>query len=176
MRNILETVSVGLVILLSLGLVGLVVRYNMIDTTETAQLDTEVMHSLQNSEVPVTKEKKVSNYLNTLEAYKDVDVKVDPKSQPSNENIATVKTEIKKDGSVGNIGNVVQTTEKNENYVQNLESYNPAQQKNDANTAKPKSDVMDENATEDEAQLKEDPMGNIANDIDAIIDDSEKEQ
>lgn len=172
MKNILEAVSVGLVLLLSLGLIGLVVRYNTLDTTETAPMDPQIMQSLQNNEVPVTKEKKVSNYLQTLESYKDVDVKVDPKSQPSNVNVATVETEIKKDGAVGNIGKVVQTTEKNENYVSNLQNYDPSKASDDSVV---KSAEAEENATLSvEEQMEKDPMSAIVNDIDAIVDTAEE--
>jgi len=176
MKNILETVSVGLVILLSLGLVGLVISYNTVDKTESSmQMDEQVLRSLQSNEVPETKEKQVSNYLDKLEAYKDVDVKVDPTAEPSNVNVATVETEIKKDGAIGNIGNVVQTTEKNENYVQNLENYNPVQPSTDAKIAQSKENTEDEtDVTVDETSMKEDPMSDIVNDIDSIIDASEK--
>ena len=122
MKNLMENFAVGLVILLSLGVLGLVIQYNLISTDEDTQTNyaPEVIQSLQSQNE--TTEKKTS-YLDTLEGYEDVDVKVDPTEEESNANIAVVKVETKKEGVVQTIGSAIQNVEKKENYVSNLEGY-----------------------------------------------------
>jgi hypothetical protein len=170
MKNMGEGIAVGLVILLTFGLVGLIVQYNMIDTEEAMVYDTQIKQSLESE--TVKKESKVSSYLDKLEGYEDVDVKVDMTAETKEDttNIAVVETEVGKEDVIGDIGSAVQTVEKREDYVDNLEHYDP----NAVVVAKQKEAVKKEEVQEKtpEEELKSDPVGDIVSDIDSIIDAS----
>lgn len=171
MKNVGEGIAVGLVILLTFGLVGLIVQYNMIETEESMVYDTQIKQSLESK--TVKKESKVSSYLDTLEGYEDVDVKVDPTdvTKEDTTNIAVVEAEVGQEDVIGDIGSAVQTVEKRENYVDNLEHYDP----NAVVVEKPKESVKVEKAQEEtpeEEELTSDPVGEIVSDIDSIIDES----
>lgn len=120
MKNTLENIAVGLVFILSLTVVGLVVQYNMIDTGEQAFKDPDVTRSLQSE---TNKETKTASYLDSLEGYEDVDVKVAAPAEESTANIAVVATESTDEGLEGNIGTAVENVEKKESYVSNLADY-----------------------------------------------------
>lgn len=185
MKKLLENLAVGLVILLSLVVIGLVVQYNMISSNgdTTREYDPEVAHSLHGEEV---KEEKKTSYLDSLEGYEDVDVKVDPTTEGSAENIAVIKVETKKEGLVHTIGSAVENVEKKENYISNLEGYEegavkaaPAQAVSDTNMTPSEKRTAGESeeengsASAEEARPAKDPLSDIMSDIDAIVDESE---
>ena len=87
MRNIYENIAVLLVIIFSLAIVFLIVQYNLIEEKNTIYLE-----DLDSIEKNTMLEQKKNNYLDTLEKYRDVDVKVDPR-QTSHENQVKVKVE-----------------------------------------------------------------------------------
>ena len=195
MKNTLEAVAVGLVILLSLGLVGLIVQYNMIETDDAPSYTVEVSESLQTQEAD--KKPTASSYLDKLEGYEDVDVKVDPTSEDTDVNIAVVESEAGTESMAGSIGSAVETVEKQETYVTDLEGYedkdikvDPKQQAeaniatvegtSDEGVASDIHNVVTSEAGEpveeeksDEESLTADPLGDIVSDIDSIISASE---
>ncbi len=74
MKNMLENVAITTVVVLFLFIIALIVRYNMVD-------DENVVEDIA-QELPAAKKEskktKATNYLQNLESYTDVDVKVDP--------------------------------------------------------------------------------------------------
>jgi hypothetical protein len=181
MKKLLENMAVGLVILLTLGVVGLVVKYNMV--SDNADVETkyeqEIVESLQSQK---TNEEEKTSYLDSLEGYEEVDVKVDPRTEESNVNIAVVKTETKKEGIVQTIGSAVQSVEKKEHYISNLEGYeednitvDPKKEDAELNIVADEKGENTQNSAESEEaeQLSVDPLSDIVSDIDSIIDESE---
>ena len=113
MKNILENVAVTTVVILFLFIIALIVRYNMID-------DGSVLEDIT-QELPVVKvesrKAKTTNYLQNLESYTDVDVKVDP-TKINTANTVQVTSELAKDDIVS----AVEGTNKS-SYVDSLENY-----------------------------------------------------
>jgi len=172
MKNTVEGMAVGLVILLGFGLIGMIVQYNMIGTEEAATYDTQIQQSLESE--TIKKENKVSSYLDKLEGYEDVDVKVNPTNEAKEDttNIAVVETEIGKEDITQNIGSAVQTEEKQENYIDNLEHYDPNAVVVKKSEAPAKQEKVQEKSSQEE-ELTSDPIGDIVNDIDSIISETE---
>ena len=113
MKNILESVAILLVGLLSLSIVFLIVQYNLV---EDDSIDDTI--NFQIPQKKVTQKAKDSNYLNTLEGYgDDVDVKVDA-TMDNRVNTVVVRSEIQKDS----LGDVVDDKSKT-SYMENLEDY-----------------------------------------------------
>lgn len=108
MRNLFENVAVLFVILLSLIIIALIVKYNMIedDTLE------EVSYTLPVAK-KVSKKESTNDYLNEMEHYSDVDVKVDPTQQDS-----TNKVVVKSEQKEHSIEDAVK-----DDYVEKLEQY-----------------------------------------------------
>ncbi len=113
MKNMLENIAVTTVVILFLFIIALIVRYNMIDDGNVVEDITQ--------ELPVvkveSKKAKTTNYLQNLESYTDVDVKVDP-TKVNTANTVQVTSELAKD----DIGSAVEGTNKS-NYVDSLENY-----------------------------------------------------
>ena len=87
MKNIFENIAVLLIIIFSLAIIALIVQYNLINEKDNVYLE-----DLDGIEKNTMIEQKKTNYLDTLEKYRDVDVKVDPR-QNSRENQIKVKVE-----------------------------------------------------------------------------------
>jgi len=113
MKNMLENVAITAVVILFLFIIALIVQYNMID-------DGSVVEDIA-QDIPVVKEEskkaKTTNYLQNLESYTDVDVKVDP-TKVNTANTVKVTSELVKD----DIGSAVEGTNKS-SYVDSLENY-----------------------------------------------------
>ncbi len=113
MKNMLENIAITAVVILFLFIIALIVRYNMID-------DGSVVEDIA-QEIPVAKEEskkaKTTNYLQNLESYTDVDVKVDP-TKENTANMVQVTSELAKD----DIGSAIDGTNKS-SYVDSLENY-----------------------------------------------------
>jgi len=109
MRNLFESIAVGLVLILSLGIVVLIVQYNMIE--EDTMDDIKASTSVKNDEL--IKSKASNNYLDKLEGYTDVDVEVDP-TQEDKAN----RVEVQAETTDNSIGDAVE-----DEYVKNLENY-----------------------------------------------------
>ncbi|HHE06159.1 MAG TPA: hypothetical protein ENK90_03465 [Epsilonproteobacteria bacterium] len=91
MRNLFENIAVLFVILLSLIIIGLIVKYNMIEDDSLEEVSDTIPVVKK-----VSKEESTGDYLNEMEHYSDVDVKVDP-TQQDNTNRVVVKSEQKED-------------------------------------------------------------------------------
>ncbi|MFT7880605.1 MAG: hypothetical protein ABXS91_09465 [Sulfurimonas sp.] len=180
MKNLLDNMAVGLVVLLSLGVIGLVVQYNIIsDDGDTTTYDEEVLQSLQSES---TKPENKSSYLDSLEGYEDVDVKVDPRTEESGVNIAVVKVETNKEGIAESIGTAVENVEKKENYLSTLEGYEERDVNVDSDNETSELNIVNEEDGKDaqnvvepiqEGQPNVDPLSDIVSDIDSIVDASE---
>jgi len=113
MKNIVENLVVTMVVLLFLGVIALVVKYNMIgiDSTDTPAVPEQI------SEQDIHK-KETKDYLKSLESYgEDEDVKVDPK-QESHKNTVKVISEVTSD----ELGRALRSDEKR-SYLKSLERY-----------------------------------------------------
>jgi ribose 5-phosphate isomerase len=113
MKNLLESFAIFLVGLLSIFIVVMIVKYNMIkdgDDLDTIVYDKPIDKSM-------SKKSQTASYLNKLEGYEDVDVKVDA-TKESTTNTVVVKSE---EGT-----NALETTvdDKAKNaYMKNLADY-----------------------------------------------------
>jgi len=104
---------VAMVVLLFLGVIALIVKYNMIGHSTIEPI--VVPESISVEEVQ-KKEKK--DYLKSLESYgEDVDVKVDP-TQETHKNMVRVTSELVDD----ELDNALKIDEK-KSYLKNLEEY-----------------------------------------------------
>ena len=138
MKNMLENAAIATVVVLFLVIIALIVKYNMID-------DDMIDDIVQ--ELPVVKKEskkaKTSNYLQNLESYTDVDVKVDP-TKVNNANRVEVTSELAQDA----IGSAVENIDRS-SYVDSLKSY--TDQKDAGQKDKVKTDKeLKEEQTEDE--------------------------
>lgn len=109
MRNLIESIAVGAVILLSVIIVALIVQYNMIEEESLDDIGIRLSVKKDTS----FKDQAKNNYLDTLEGYSDVDVEVDP-TQEDKANRVVVNSESK--------DNLLDDAVK-DNYVDNLEHY-----------------------------------------------------
>ena len=114
MKNMLENVAVTVVVVLFLLIIALIVQYNMIDDGSVVE---DITQELPVSEKVESKKAKTTNYLQNLESYTDVDVKVDP-TKENTANTVQVTSELAKD----DIGSAVEGTNKS-SYVDSLENY-----------------------------------------------------
>jgi len=89
MRKILENLAILSVVLLSVAIIYLIIRYNMIEE----ETSTEIIVKDEPITKEVTKKEKVSNYLQNLEGYKDIDVKVDARAEDDNTNKVKIISE-----------------------------------------------------------------------------------
>jgi len=108
MRNLFENIAILLVVLLTLGIVGLIVKYNMIedDTLDNVVYTMPVVKK-------VSKQEKSTNYLQNMEDYADEDVDVDPTQEDTTNRIV-----VKSEQEEGGIDIAVKDT-----YVEKLENY-----------------------------------------------------
>jgi len=108
MRNLFENIAVLFVILLSLIIVGLIVKYNMIEDDSLKQVSYNIPVVQK-----VSKKERTGDYLNEMEHYSDIDVQVDPTQQDST-NRVVVKSEQKE--------HIIEDAVKDD-YVEKLEDY-----------------------------------------------------
>ena len=148
MKNMLENIAVATVVVLFLVIIALIVRYNMID-------DEYVVDEIT-LELPAVKEEskkaKTTNYLQNLESYTDVDVKVDPTKENS-ANRVEVTSELAQDA----IGSAIENTDKS-TYVDSLKNY---ADKTDADTsakAKTKKELQEEKTEDDKVKLDQEEI------------------
>lgn len=147
MRNLFESIAVGLVVLLTIGIVVLIVQYNMIKEDTLDNISAGLSVNKQAS----SKSQASNNYLDTLEGYSDVDVKVDPTKEDKANRIV-----VKSESTDNSIGQAVEDT-----YVEKLQNY----QENETVETNEKSDVA-------EPEL---PKAAIEDDIGMAIDDALKD-
>jgi hypothetical protein len=149
MRNLFENIAILLVVLLTLGIVGLIVKYNMIedDMLEDVAYTIPVVKK-------VSKQEKSTNYLQNMEDYTDEDVDVDP-TQEDTTNRIVVKSE-----QEGGIDIAVKDT-----YVEKLENY--ADEKPKVEEIKSSDDIQNE--SEPTPPQKEEIVDEIGMALDDII-------
>ena len=109
MKNIMESFAVLLVGLLSALIVYLIVQYNMIEDDNFIE---EIAYA-----APAKKKETTKSYLDDMEKYTDVDVKVDPTKDDAT-NSVNVKSELAKDNLKDTVDDESKST-----YTKNLESY-----------------------------------------------------
>ena len=157
MKNLLESMAILFVGLLSLAIVFFIVQYNMIEDDSTVD---DIAFEIPQKKV--TEQAKTNNYLNSLEGYgDDTDVKVDATKEDAT-NTVVVKSELNKD----EIGTVIDDKSKT-TYMQNLETYAKTAEKEKLDEAKP---VVDHSG-EPEKLPEEEVVDEIGMAIDAALDD-----
>lgn len=114
MKNLFESFAIFLVGLLSVSIIYWIVQYSMIADEEMLEELVEYQES-QNKKAP--KKAKATDYLQNLEGYEDVDVKVDATKETST-NRVVVQSELTKD----ELGAAVEDKSKS-SYTENLENY-----------------------------------------------------
>jgi len=147
MRNLFESIAIGLVVLLTMGIIILIVQYNMIKEDTLDNISTGLSVNKQAS----SKSQASNNYLDKLEGYSDVDVKVDP-TKEDKANRVVVKSE-SKDNS---LGLAVEDT-----YVEKLEQY--------------QENASEETIEKNDAAEPEMPQEEIEDEIGMAIDEALKE-
>ena len=148
MKNILENVAVTTVVILFLFIIALIVRYNMID-------DGSVVEDIA-QEIPVVKEEskkaKTTNYLQNLESYTDVDVKVDP-TKVNTANTVQITSELANDA----IGSAVEDTDKS-TYVDSLKEYTEKKDADQKEIAKTEKEIAEEETEDDKVKLDQEEI------------------
>ena len=91
MKNIIDNIAIFLVILFSVALVVLIVQYNLLEEKSIEQLIINPPIDIESKKV----EQKM-DYLKKMEAYKEVNVQVNPKDEKAFNNIK-VKSEMTQD-------------------------------------------------------------------------------
>ena len=91
MRNFIDNIAIALVVLFSVALVVLIVQYNLIKEESLELLTINPPIDVQSK-----KAQQKTDYLKKMEAYKEVNVKVNPKEEKAFNNIK-VKSEITQD-------------------------------------------------------------------------------
>ena len=150
---------VGVLILL---IVGLIYRYNTINDDD---IYTTVDPSLFETEKEV-KANTPNDYLKSLEGYEETEVKVDTKKEKeSSKNVVEVKTEATEEDISSEIDKAIDTAKKIDSYVDNLEQYDDSKKQNSSSET-----VLEEEKEIQTIQKGTDPMSDIVNDIDSIVD------
>jgi len=140
MRNLFESIAVGMVLLLSIVIVILIVQYNMIQEDTLDNISAGLSVNKQAS----PKSQASNNYLDTLEGYSDVDVKVDPTKEDKANRVV-----VKAESTDNSLGLAVEDTyvEKLEHYQENVseETNEKTNEKNDdAEPEMPQEEIEDE--------------------------------
>lgn len=160
MKNLLESFAIFLIGLLTVSIVYWIVQYSIIADEEMME---ELVEYQQSQKKTATKKANVTDYLQNLEGYEDVDVKVDA-TKETNTNRVVVKSELIKD----ELGAAVEDKSKS-SYMENLENYvEPAKEEVvvDVEEAKPAAD-----ADSDPEVPTENVSDEIGMAIDAALDD-----
>jgi len=162
MKNMLEGTAITAVIVLFLFIIALIVQYNMINDGSAADDMIEVVPSVKKE----SKKAKTSNYLENLETYTDVDVKVDP-TKVNNANRVQVRPELAKDA----IGSAVENTDKS-HYVDSLKDYADEKTIDQKDKVKTAEEIKEETAEDDKVKLdQEEIVDEIGNAIGAALED-----
>jgi len=114
MKNVLESFAIFLVGLLTVSIIYWIVQYSMIADEEMLE---EIIAYEQSQKKKAPKKEKTTDYLQNLEGYEDVDVKVDATKETTT-NRVVVKSELTKD----ELGAAVEDKSKS-SYMENLENY-----------------------------------------------------
>ena len=160
MKNLLESFAIFLVGLLTVSIIYWIVQYSMIADEEMMEELVEYQQSQKNK---APKKANAADYLQNLEGYEDVDVKVDATKETST-NRVVVKSELTKD----ELGAAVEDKSKS-SYMENLENYvEPAKEEVvvEVEEVKPAADTASDPELPDEEVSDEIGMA-----IDAALDD-----
>lgn len=158
----LESVAIGTVVVLFLFIVALIVQYNMIDEDNVVD---EITQELT-VEKKVSKKAKASNYLQNMESYTDVDVKVDP-TKENTANRVQITSELANDDIGSAVGNTDQT-----GYVDSLKNYADKKSTDKKDTAKTDQEIKEEKIEDDKVKLdQEEIVDEIGDAIGAALED-----
>jgi hypothetical protein len=161
MKNMLENIAVTVVVVLFLLILALIVQYNMISDDSVDDVTYEMPAVKKES-----KKAKTTNYLENLEAYTDVDVKVDP-TKASSVNRVQVTSEVAKDA----IGAAVEDTDKS-SYVDSLKDYADKKDDNKKDKVKTEKELQEEKIEDNKVKLdQEEIVDEIGDAIGAALED-----
>jgi len=148
MKNMLENVAVAMVVVLFLLIIALIVQYNMIDDEYVVDDITLGLPAVKAE----SKKAKTSNYLQNLESYTDVDVKVDPRKENS-ANRVEVTSELAQDA----IGSAVENTDKS-TYVDSLKNYADKTDAETSDKVKTNKELQEEKTEDDKVKLDQEEI------------------
>jgi hypothetical protein len=159
MKNITESFAVLLVGILSALIVFFIVQYNMIEDDNIIE---DISYSIPSKKK--AKEENVASYLDDMEKYTDVDVKVDP-TKETNVNSVAIKSELTKDAISDTIEDKSKST-----YMKNLEKYADTDVKE--KVSKVKKEVVEKPKDNPSAKLPQETIDDeLGMAIDAALDD-----
>ena len=164
MKNKLESFAILLVGLLSLGIIYLIVQYNLVDDSDI--LD-EIAYEIPQKKEVSTKA-KATDYLQNLEGYEDVDVEVDARKE-NTVNTVVVSSEVQDDA----LGTAVDDKSKS-SYMQNLANYADVAAEEKLDTMKPTDDSVGAPKTLDDTAVVDKAAMDIGDDISSAVDDKSK--
>jgi len=149
MRNLIESLAVLLIGIISAFIIYLIVQFNMIEDDNSIE---EVAYA-----TPVKKKETVKSYLSDMEKYSDVDVEVDP-TKDDRTNSVHVKSELAKDTSIENVPKIhkIDNNKIMDNYPKKVET----------KTEKLSMDKPDDSMGMDE----------LRNALDSIVNDKEESE
>ena len=160
MKNLLESFAILLVGLLSVSIIYWIVQYSMIvDADMIEEIEYEVP-----AKKPVSIKAKTTDYLQNLEGYEDVDVKVDA-TKESHTNTVVVTSELAGDA----LGDVVEDKSKS-SYTENLENYAEPEKEEVAVEVEEVKSAAD-TASDPDMPEQEEVTDEIGTAIDAALDD-----
>lgn len=162
MKNTLESFALLLVGLLSLGIIYLIVLYNLVDDGDT--LDEIAYEIPQKKKASTT----TADYLQNLEGYEDVDVQVDATKEDT-VNTVVIKSQVKDDA----LGTAVDDKSKS-SYMQNLANYADVAEEEKLDTMKPTEDGVGTPKTLDDTVVVDKAAMDIGDDISSAVDDKSK--
>ncbi len=161
MKNMLENMAVTVVVVLFLLILALIVQYNMVSDDSVDDI-TYAIPAVQKE----SKKAKTTNYLENLESYTDVDVKVDP-TKASSVNRVQVTSEAARDV----IGSAVEDTDKS-SYVDSLKEYTDKNEDNKKDKVKTEKELQEEKVEDDKVKLDQEEIEDeIGNAIGAALED-----
>ena len=166
MKKGIETILMAFVILITLFIVGLIGWFVVSKKTthDTTQADVFKKQSQTN-----VKKATSTDYLKSLEGYEEKDVTAKMiKKNKAKTNIIEVKTENTNEDVFTEIDAAIDTAKKIDSYVDNLENYDESAK------VKQEENAVEKEASQEEKVKKEDPMGEIFGDIDAIVNTTQK--
>ena len=162
MKNMLENVAITTVVVLFLLIITLIVQYNMVDDSNLVD---EVAYEIPTAKKE-SKKAKTTNYLQNLESYTDVDVKVDP-TKVNTANTVQVTSELAKD----DIGSAVGAIDKSA-YVGSLTNYADTKDINKKDKVKTDVQIKEEKTEDDKVKLdQEEIVDEIGMAIGAALED-----
>ena len=164
MRNTLENFALLLVGLLSLGIIYLIVQYNLVDDGYTLN---EIAYEIPQKK-KISAKAKTADYLQNLEGYEDVDVQVDATKEDT-VNTVVVQSQVK-----DNALNIAVDDKSKSSYMQNLASYADVAEEEKLDTMKPTEDGVGAPKTLDDTAVVDKAAMDIGDDISSAVDDKSK--